>query len=61
MRFPSKLWRAQRGMHKGPPQPINVILTDMGTKKKGRESPEKASGLGIGVVQTKRTRQGWTA
>ena len=36
--FPSELWRAQRGMRKGPPQPINVILTDMGTKKRPRES-----------------------
>lgn len=38
MRFPFELWRAQKRLGKGPPQPINVILTDMGTKKRPRES-----------------------
>lgn len=59
VRFPFELWRAQTRNPQGPPQPMNVILTDMNTKN-ACKSPVKASAFDVGEVRTRLGLQGLT-
>lgn len=49
--FRSSCGGPRHEMHKGPPQPMNVILTDMDTKN-ACKNPVKASAFDVGGVRT---------
>jgi len=49
--FRSSCGGPRHEMRKEPPQPMNVILTDMDAKN-GRKSPVQASAFGVGEVWT---------